>query len=243
MTPALRYTLGILLPLSLVTACSQSDSGGNTTGSETTPQTQSVQAPAGTYAVDHNHATLAFSIRHLGLSDYIARFTDYTATLELEPDDLSASSIRVSIDATSITTDYTGDYQATHPDSPFSSWEEDLAQSDKFFNAGTYPEITFASTAVETRADGGLAITGDLTLLGTTRPVTLDAAIVGATASHPMTNTGAIGFSARGSFKRSDFGMDYLLSPPLLGDEVTLHFDGEFLRSDNAADSGDSPVY
>lgn len=236
--PAATVAL-LALPL-LLAGCSRPDSGETDTSAEKSQpasQAEPISAPAGTYDVDHNHATLAFSIKHLGLSNYIARFTDYTASIEMDPENLEAASVEVTIDPTSVRTDYAADYEANHPDSPFQSWNEDLARSDKFFNANEYPEITFRSTDVERTGANTLEVTGDLTLLGRTRPVTLEAEITGSTATHPLANTGAIGFSARGTFKRSAFGMDHLLSPPLVGDEVTLKFDGEFLqRGDNGGD-------
>ena len=79
-------------------------------------------------------------------------------------------------------------------------------------------------------------MTGDLTLLGKTHPVTLDATVVGAMAAHPFTKRGAIGFSAIGTFNRSTFDMTHLLQPPIVGDAVTVQFDGEFQQA--AANNG-----
>lgn len=222
--------------LLLLAACSPSDSPGQAqnvdTGEDAETTTAQIKAPAGQYKVDHNHATLAFSVSHVGLSNYIAPFTQYDVTLDLDPDNYAQSSVKVDIDAGSVDPDYAGDYQATHPDSKFKSWQQDLARSDKFFNADEFPRITFQSTKVEKTGPGQMRVTGDLTLLGQTRPVTMDARVVGSTANHPAYPEvgGAIGFSARGTFKRSDFGMDYLVNPPLIGDEVTLLFEGEFQK-------------
>ena len=241
MHPAMNRIIAAtgLLAVVMTTACSQQDSG--TTSDKTTleppaapePVVQ-VAAPAGTYGIDPNHATVGFTITHMGLAPYMARFTDFDATLELR-DELAASAIALTIDPASVETDYDGDYQATHPDSPFDSWEEDLARSDKFFNAGEYPEITFTSTVIEPLGGNLFAVTGDLSMLGQVHPVELEVEITGSVASHPFTSAGAIGFSARGSFMRSTFGMDYLLNPPLLADEVNLVFAGEFLQQTGGA--------
>ncbi len=187
-----------------------------------------IEAPAGKYAIDRNHAMMAFQIDHLGLSNYVARFTDYSVSLDLDPADISASSVKVNIKAASIAADYPGDYKASHAKTGFESWAEDLAKSDKFFNSEKYPDITFESTSVEDAGDGSLEVVGDLTLLGKTQSVTLNVDVVGSAAAHPFTGAGAVGFSARGSFKRSGFGMTHLVDPPLVGDEVTLLFEGEF---------------
>lgn len=197
----------------------------------------SIDAPAGRYQLDPNHASLDFSVKHLGVSNYVMRFTDFDVTLDLDTEDLSASSVSVVVDPASIRTDFSGDYKGTHPDSSFASWDEDLALSGNFLNAGEYPEITFTSTRVAPGDDGTIQITGDLEMLGTTRPVTLAATLVGAEQTHPMMGVGFIGFSATGTFNRSDFGMTHLVNPPLVGDAVTLRFEGELLQAQDDDES------
>lgn len=189
-----------------------------------------IAAPAGQYALDPAHSSLSFRVSHLGLSNYVARFTKFNVTLNLDPADPAASSVTATIDPTSVRTDYLGDYKAGHAQSPYASWDEDLAQSPKFFNAGTHPQITFTSTRVEQTGPGRLRVTGNLALLGQTLPVTLEAAVVGS-GLHPFTKRGAVGFSAAGSFNRSAFGMTHLLQPLLVGDAVTVQFEGEFQQA------------
>lgn len=187
-----------------------------------------VAAPAGLYRIDPNHANIGFSVSHLGLSNYVARFSEFEVSINLVPDDPAASSLQATIYPASVKTDYVGDYKATHKDSPFDSWDQALAQDERFFNAGQYPEIRFNSTSIKDTGSGTLQITGDLSMRGQTHPVTLAAELVGDLAEHPFSGIGAIGFSASGSFSRSQFGMDHLTNPPLIGDEVTLLFEGEF---------------
>ena len=190
-----------------------------------------IAAPAGQYKLDPDHASLAFSVTHLGVSNYVMRFTDYDVTVDLNPNDLAASSVTVSIDPASIDTDFAGDYQGTHPDSSFSSWEEDLAMSENFLNAGKYDSIRFTSTGVTPSDNGTLMITGDLNLRGQTHPVTLEATLVGSEQAHPFSGVGLMGFSVTGTFNRSDFGITHLLNPPLVGDVVTLRFEGELQQT------------
>ena len=192
------------------------------------PAPPAINAPAGEYRSDLNHSSLNFTVNHLGLSNYRARFTAFQVTLQLDPANLAASSVSVTIDPASVRTDYAGDYRAGHKTSAFSSWDEDLAKSDKFFNSAAHPQITFRSTHVEPASGGMAKIHGDLTLLGQTHPLTLEAKVVGSVAKHPFTGAGALGFSASGSFLRSSFGMNHLLNPPLVGDRVTIEFEGEF---------------
>ncbi len=220
------YRALILLMLFALTACGSGDSGEQ--HSAAPPQPFVLHAPGGAYRLDKTHASTAFSVRHLGLSNYIARFTDFDIALTLDAQALGRSAVSATIQSASVRTDYRGNYKATHPNSSFSTWDEDLARSDKFFNADQYPEIRFASTDVTDLGGGNLKVKGNLTLLGQTRPVTLDVAIIGSVAQHPFTKKGAIGLSARGTFKRSEFGMDHLVKPGFVGDEVTLLFEGEF---------------
>lgn len=194
-----------------------------------------IAAPAGAYSLDTTHSSLAFSVNHLGLSTYVLRFTKFDARLNLDPANPANSSVTVDIDPSSIRSDYPGDYKAGHADSGFSSWDEDLARSPKFLNSSAHPTITFKSRSVEPMAGGDLRIAGDLTLLGQTHPVTLDAKVVGSAAAHPFNQKGAIGFAAMGTFERSTFGMTHLVNPPLVGDTVTIHFNGEFHQADAAA--------
>lgn len=216
--------------ITALAACSQNAApGGKQTAAASTPAPVEIKAPAGRYELDPTHSSLSFSINHVGLSNYVARFTKYHVTLELDSANLAGSSVVATLDPTSIRTDYSADYRALHPDSKFQSWDEDLAQSDKFFDAGRHPQIEFRSTHAEQTAPGALTIAGDLILLGQTKPITLEATLVGSAPTHPFyKGGGAIGFSATGTFDRSSFGMNYLLKPPLVGDVVTVRFEGEF---------------
>lgn len=217
----------------LLVACNQSPEPGANTVTESKPL--QLDVPAGQYKNDPHHSSLSFSVVHIGLANYVMRFTDFEVSLDLKPDNLSASSVQVEIDPNSIETDFDGDYTATHQQSPYKTWEEDLTQSPKFLNASEYPSITFRSTKVTPRDDGKLDITGDLTLVGQTHPVTLTAELVGAVAEHPFFGFGALGFSARGTFERSRFGITHLTRPPLISDTVTVMFEGEMHQVVEAA--------
>ncbi len=221
-------------PEATTPATAQADYQAGRTAAE--PVQISINAPAGRYRLDPYHASLDFSVTHLGVSNYVMRFTDFDVTLDLNTEDLSASSVSVTIDPASIRTDFRGDYKATHPDSPFATWDEDLARSENFLNAGNYPSIRFTSTRVTPADDGTLQVTGDLEMLGQTRPVTLQTTVVGSEQAHPFTGVGLIGFSATGTFQRSDFGMTHLVNPPLVGDTVTLRFEGELLQEQSGDD-------
>ncbi|WP_372796608.1 YceI family protein [Litorivivens sp.] len=220
-----------LLPIALIaavvslTGCSKSSEPAPQASAEAEPLRLVV--PAGQYKNDPYHSSLNFSVTHIGLSNYVMRFTDFEVSADIQPDNLTASSLRVEIDPSSIATDYDGDYVATHKQSPYKSWEEDLSQSPKFLNVQEHPQITYQSTSITPTGDGKLKIDGKLTLLGQTHPVTLTAELVGQVAQHPFFGFGALGFSVSGTFERSKFGMTHLTNPPLISDTVTVLFEGE----------------
>ncbi|MEM6499166.1 MAG: YceI family protein [Pseudomonadota bacterium] len=175
--------------------------------------------PAGNYKVDPAHASVTWKVNHLGLSSYTARFTKFTASLEFDPADMAGSILQVTIDPKSIKTDF-----------PFVqkvNFDEKLAEDPEYFNANAHPEITFASTKVEMESDTKAKVSGDLTLLGVTKPVTLDVTLNGSLNPQPFVNKPALGFSGSTTIKRSEFGFTKLI--PSVGDDVELLIEAEFL--------------
>lgn len=179
----------------------------------------------GTYVIDPGHTSLLWKVDHLGISNYTARFTDIDATLEFNPEDTSATALSVTIDPTSVATNYVGDYKATHADSEFETWDEDLAMSDKWFNANAHDTITYTATAITKTGPNSGTVTGDLTLLGVTQPVTLDVTYNG---TLDMRGTERIGFSATGKIDRTAFGMT--ANVPYVGAEVDIIIETEFTK-------------
>lgn len=181
---------------------------------------------AGTYTLDKNHASLTWRVSHFGLSQYTGRFTDFDATLDFHPDDPSATRLTATINPSSAETDYPGDYKAGHANSGFETWNEDLARNANWFNADQFPEITFATTSVSPATANTGTVTGDLTFLGVTKPVTLDVTYNGVANFPWAPDTDKIGFSARTTLKRSEFGQTALA--PNIGDEVEIIIETEF---------------
>lgn len=231
----------------MLTACSQSappeeaaaaaPTEALAPGADSAPTVQvskdfaAIDAPAGRYSIDPTHAYLGFEVTHLGLAGYHARFERYDISIDIDPENIGGASVEVTIDPKSVSTGYPGDFKATHADSPFATWDEALAMGEKFFNAGQYPEIKFVSTSVQQTGDKTLTVVGDLTMLGQTKPVTLEVEMGGVLEKHPFANVPALGLSATAKFNRSDFGMTHLVGPTLVSDEVTLHFEGEFRQA------------
>jgi polyisoprenoid-binding protein YceI len=181
--------------------------------------TPAADMPAGAYKVDPNHAFVLWKVKHTELSTYVARFTKFDATIDFNPKDVTKSTVTAKIDPTSIETDYVPGER---------DFNKELAQDETWFNAGKFPDITFKSTKVEKTGDNTGVVTGDLTLLGVTKPVTLDVTYNGAYADQPFSHKPTLGFAAVGVIKRSDWGLATYV--PMIGDEVTLEIHGEFAQ-------------
>ena len=174
---------------------------------------------ADAFKFDAGHTYIGFEIDHLGFSQTLGEFVKFDGTLNLDQANLSKSSIDVTIDTASINTDQ-------------ADFDEHLRSAD-FFNVAQFPTMTFKSSKVEDKGDGALAVTGDLTLLGTTQPVVLDV-MINKVAPHPFRPTIEVaGFSASATIDRTAFGMSK--HAPAVGKEVKIRIETEFNRALPAA--------
>lgn len=219
--------------LALIAACSPAPTPAAPVAVETpaaaAPATPvAITSPAGDYASDPTHSSLTFRVQHIGLAWYTMKFKTLDATVTLDPTAIANSKVVATLKPSDITVGYPADYKAYHPKSRFSSWEDDLANSTNFLNGGEFPTISFASTALEVTGERTAKMTGDLTLLGVTKPITLDVTFDGEIPSHPFGKAPALGFSATGSFKRSDFGSTALNQ--MIGDEVKVQIESDFIQ-------------
>ena len=185
--------------------------------SEMTPP---ADMPAGEYVLDKSHASLTWKVSHFGLSNYTARFTRFDATLDFDPANPANSALKVTVDPTSVETDY--------PNADAKDFDKELAESERWFNAGEFPDISFASTGIEMKGETTGIVTGDLTFMGVTKPVSLDVSFNGAFEERPFSGLATLGFSATGSVTRSDWGMSGLV--PNIGDDVDLLIEVEFYQ-------------
>ncbi|MGB3722337.1 MAG: YceI family protein [Pacificimonas sp.] len=166
--------------------------------------------PAGTYNVDAGHTLASFTFDHLGISSYTGQFGNPSGTLTIDPADPTAAKVDITFAVADVST--TSEELDQH------------LQSADFFDAASHPDIRFVSTDVV--IDGGSAeISGNLTMHGVTKPVTLRAKLFGAK-TNPMNNMPSLGFTAMTTIRRSDFGLTTYL--PALGDEVKLDLDAAF---------------
>ncbi|GEP11329.1 YceI family protein [Methylobacterium gnaphalii] len=173
------------------------------------------QIPAGHYAVDAGHTQVGWRVSHMGFSNYAGSFSEVSGTLELQPKDPAAAKLSVKIPVASVATTsekLTGELKG-----------------DKWLDAAKYPDMTFVSTKVVPVGQDKAKVTGDLTLHGVTKPVTLDVTLVGA-GTNPLSKKVNVGFEATGTLKRSEFGVKTYL--PLIGDDLHLVIAGAFERQD-----------
>jgi polyisoprenoid-binding protein YceI len=207
----IKYRLYIAAIISVIFALAHAP-----TASAFTPPTKNFPPEAsGTYQVDTSHANILFSATHLGLSNYFGRFNKMDGTLKFDAKDVTKSTITMKVHAASV-------------DSNNSEMEAKF-QGAEFLNAEKFPVATFTSTKIEKLSDDKGRITGDLSLLGITKPIILDVVFNGY-ALNPYTKKPTLGFSAKGSFKRSDFGMIAYI--PDVGDEVSLIIEAEFSKAE-----------
>lgn len=184
-----------------------------------------------TYSLEKNHAFMTITVGHNGgISQYRISFTDFDGSVDFDPAAPEASSVSFSINPMAVETNYPGDYKAGHPDSQWESWNEDVSRDAKWLNADAFPEITFESTGIERTADLSGKVTGELTLLGVTKPVTLDVTYGGVANPPWFGERDLIGFTASTTVQRSEFGMAAFI--PNISDEVTVKFSGEFLQDE-----------
>lgn len=170
-----------------------------------------LRAPPGQYELDKRHASLIVRVVHMGFSHYTMRFTSLGGGFSYDPANWVNTKVTITVDPKSIDTE----------DGAFNKTVAGYFEPDK------YPVIQFTSTTLKTTREGEGDLTGDLSLHGVTRPVTLKVVFNGAGPGLLGAGT-RMGFSGVGRIKRSDF----LVSGgrPWAGDDVDLMFEVEFVR-------------
>ena len=176
------------------------------------PSTDASLAPSGNYTIDKAHTRVQWKLSHLGTSYYIGWFSGFDASLTFDAASPEKSVLSATVETKSVTT----------LDAKFN---EEIA-GPKFLDASKTDQIAFKSTSIEVTGPQTGKVTGDLTLHGVTKPVTLDVTFIAGMQS-PMKNAYVIGFSATGTIKRSEFGITEYLDFGL-GDDVTITVDTEF---------------
>ncbi len=183
--------------------------------------------PAGaantTWKIDPAHSAAHFSVRHLGISNVRGDFTKISGAVQLDDQDITKSTVEVTIDAASV-------------DTRVADRDKDL-RSERFFDVANYPTLTFKSKKIEQVGEGKLKVAGDLTIRGVTKEVVLE--VEGPTA--PIKDPwGNLRTAVTGSTKinRQDFGVKWNAKLDnggvVVGDEVTITFDVELVKAASA---------
>ncbi|MBN9254135.1 MULTISPECIES: YceI family protein [unclassified Mesorhizobium] len=176
-------------------------------------------APGGAYKTDPSHSSFNWSFNHSGLSHYTARFTKVDARLDWNPAKPEASTLSVAIDPLSVRTDYPWPERV--------NFDAEIGGEETFLAA---KPITFVSKKIHVSGEKTGTVEGLLTFRGQTHPATLDVTFNGSMAEHPMMGVPKIGFSATGSIRRSEWGLDFAI--PELGDEVTFAIETQMVPAD-----------
>lgn len=166
---------------------------------------------AGAYKLEKSHAKLNWDVSHFGFSTYSGEFTDFDMAATLDPARPERSSLTATVNMNSVNTN--------NP-----ALDKHLATAD-FFETAKYGKAEFRSTRVERTGPATARVTGDLTMRGVTKPLTLDVRFNKA-GQNPLNKAYTVGFDATGVVKRSLWGVNYAV--PAVGDDVKLSFSGEF---------------
>jgi polyisoprenoid-binding protein YceI len=207
----------VLLGLSLAVACGApilAQQGSQPMAKPGAPDPSRVSG--GLYNVDHEHTLVRWQVDHLGITPYFGTFGQITGSLSLDPRRPEAAKVDITIPIAQVSTASAG--LTAH-----------LLKAPDFFGASP-ADARFVSTAVVRGSGPNTAnITGNLTLNGVTRPVTLAATFYGAAKMPPqMGGQEMIGFEAKTSIKRSDFGISMAI--PMVSDEVELDVVAAFVK-------------
>ena len=167
---------------------------------------------AETYKLDPDHTSIIFRLKHLGVAYVYGRFGGPTGSFVFDESSPANSSIEIQVNAKNV-------------DTAVAKRDNHLKSPD-FFDAGEHPLIKFKSTSVKKSGPDSYEVSGNLTLLGKTRPVTVKARQTG-NGKDPWGNFRQ-GFETSFSIKRSDFGMDFMMG--VAGDDVLLTVSVEGIR-------------
>jgi polyisoprenoid-binding protein YceI len=167
-----------------------------------------------TWHLDGPHSAAQFSVRHLGISTVRGTFTKVSGEVNYSASDPTKASVDVTIDASSVDTRVT--------------MRDNDIRSEHFLDVAKYPTITFKSKHVAAAGPGKLTVTGDLTLHGVTKEVTLNVDGPSAPIKNPMGPGQRMGASATTKINRGDFGMTFMTGA--VGDEIDIQIDVELLK-------------
>ena len=167
-----------------------------------------------TWKADPYHSYLGFNVTHLGIADVPGNFNKYDVTITATKPDFSDAVLEMTAEVGSINTRV--DARDNH------------LKSADFFDAEKFPSMTFKSTSIKKFKKNKYKVTGNLTLHGVTKPVTVDMEYNGTTKNPNAKGAPVAGFKIKGKIKRSDFSIGNGFPAPMISDEVVIKAYGEF---------------
>jgi polyisoprenoid-binding protein YceI len=171
-----------------------------------------------TWKSDKPHSQLGFTVTHLGIADVSGTFNDFDVTVKSSKPDFSDAVFELTAKTASV-------------DTRVEARNNHLKSAD-FFDVAKYPSLDFKSTSIKKAGKNKYKLTGNLTMHGITKLVTMDLRYKG-TVENPMSKKQTAGFQLTGIIKRSDFNVGPGFPAPMISDEVRIKADGEFLQNEN----------
>lgn len=170
------------------------------------------------WTLDKGHSKATFIAEHHGISEVDGYFKKMDGKITASKDDLSDAVFELTIETPSINTDL--------------EMRDNHLKSEDMFNVEKYPTMTFKSTGLQKVGGNKYKMTGDLTIKGITKPITLDVTMNGPAAHpNPANKKLQLGVKALGTVKRSDYGIGGKLATVMVGDEISLRATGEFQKN------------
>jgi polyisoprenoid-binding protein YceI len=167
-----------------------------------------------TWNADPYHSKLGFTVTHLGIADVPGHFNDYQVSITSSKPDFSDAVVEMNAKVASI-------------DTRIEPRDKHLKSAD-FFDAEKFETMTFKSTSIKKVGNNKYSLTGNLTLHGVTKPVTVNMLYRGTTANPNANGAPVAGIQITGTIKRSDFELGSKFPAPMISDEVQIKADGEF---------------
>ncbi|MFD1848437.1 YceI family protein [Oceanobacillus bengalensis] len=174
-----------------------------------------------TWTVDTAHSEVGFTVKHMMISKAKGTFDKFDTVVEADVENLADSKIEVTVDVASVNTRNDG--------------RDQHLRSADFFDAENHPNMTFIATDIKKTSSSNYDVTGDLTIRGNTKPVTIDVTFEGVS-KDPMSGNTVAGFSGETKINRTDFGLVWNAAVEtggvLVAEEVKIHFELELHKQD-----------
>ena len=168
-----------------------------------------------TWKADPMHSKVTFSTIHMGISEVTGLFKTFDVSATADKADFSDAVFNLTVTVASINTEV--------------EMRDNHLRSAEFFDVATFEKMTFTSTSIKKAGKDKYSLSGNLTLHGVTKPVTMNLWYRG-TIVNPMTKATTAGFQLTGTLNRADFGIGPKYPPPIVSNEVKIKADGEFIK-------------